>query len=84
MIGERLCYYMIFSKSQRGKIQTEKKSAFQLAEERRKDSGFGPSDGWRFTHNVRTVQIIYLIPELFAVILGSLMANRNCSTTKSC
>ena len=35
-----------FSKSQRGKIQTEKKSAFQLAEERRKDRGFGPSDGW--------------------------------------
>ena len=35
-------------------------------------------------HIVKTGQIIYLIPELFAVILGSPMANRNCYTTKSC
>ena len=41
-----LVYYN-FSKSQGGKIQKKKiKSAFQLAEERRKDRGFGPSDGW--------------------------------------
>ena len=38
--------YCNFSKSQGGKIQTEKESAFQLAEERRKDRGFGLSYGW--------------------------------------
>ena len=35
-------------KFQGGKIQTKKSSAIWLAEERRKDSGFGPSDGWLF------------------------------------
>ena len=39
-----MLFYDFFS--QGGKIQTEKKSAFQLVEERGKTRGFGPSDGW--------------------------------------
>ena len=36
-------------------------------------------------HNCNvTVLIIFPIPELFALILGSPMAKRNCYTTKSC
>ena len=39
--------FIIFSKSQGGKIQTKKQLAFQLAEERRKERGFSRlSDGW--------------------------------------
>ena len=37
---------MIFISPREGKFKLKKKSAFQLAEERRKDRGFGPSDSW--------------------------------------
>ena len=65
MIGERLCFYICFFKSHRGKIQTEKNSAFQLAEERRKDRGFGLSDGWTVgpvsPRGVGLIQILLLL-----------------------
>ena len=46
MIGERLCYSMIFLKSQRGKIQTEKNQLFSWLKKEGKTEASAPSDGW--------------------------------------